>query len=209
MKKIAALLLALFTVLSLTLVGCGSKDEEEILGKWQWDMDLADYIMKLVGMDETDNDSKLNIPIILEFKSDGNYEMSVDEAQFETNYNNFLGSFKAVMIDFMYDSMIEALGEEGKGMSREELSEAYKEEAGVTIEDYIDNVMEENMNFDVVKDSMKDANTTGKYKVDGNIIDLDSDRCTFEINGDKMTLDTEDVDDLPEFMTFPATLIRK
>ena len=210
MTRILALALALILVLC-TFTGCGKNSREQIVGKWATDIDFGSVMEKALAEEEQaaelfgDADfSGISLPLTMEFKEDGTYEVNVDKASGE----------KAVkqMADVMIPSIKELMRKElastsGSEVSDEELDSMLAMMGMESWEDFGDMVLSQ-IDTDQMFD---DINATGKYMLKNDKLYTsgavdeeateESDAFLCEINGDTLKLSSQqDKADLPDFL---------
>lgn len=75
---------------------------------------------------------------------------------------------------------------------------------------YLRSMLEEELSMDNIIDLMGYSGTEeGEYEVDEDTLILEGAEFTFEVDGDELILDCDDVpDEISMFMSFPVTLTR-
>lgn len=216
-KRIAALLLALAMVFALCACsdsGSGKDkdkadkktDADLIVGTWETEMSMTDYygddMGELEGMEAYFDFDKIKITMTFEFNEDGTYTMSVDGDEAE---------IKAILRDGcekLFNDMLE-----GTGYTLEDAAA----EEGMTVDEYLDALMEESFGSGDLIDVDDD---TGEYKVkngklylfdEGDELDEDT-YYEYKLKGDKLTMLSEYVDGETTEASdaiFPLDFVRK
>ena len=209
MKKLTKLTVALLTlVMAFSLCACGANLEKDIVGTWKIDYDMGDQMAAEMGEDFADFDSSLEITLKFDFDEDGEYKMYADDS-FKDNFEAWLDDVTVYSVEMMYETY------EEMGMTREDVDTLIKDEFGMTLEEYFAETLKASMDVDALMDQMV---REGEYKVEGNKLflsdedgDFDEDAydvCT--IDGDIMTLETPDGDDMEVLpgLSYPLELER-
>lgn len=216
MKRMLALLLALAMV--FCLAACGAKgdgaedkkdegssnvtdtkkdepakeeddkasDEDKLAGEWTCRLDLSETVNTVVGemMDGEDvlPDAPIYMDMTIEF-DDG--ECALTGAIDEGSFNDYIDALVDAMIDYMYDAA------EAEGMSKEEFDQQIQDEAGMSMEEYMDETMSTMM--DEMGSEMSFESGTMYYKVDS-----DEGRIY-------MAEDEADLEDTEDYMEYSVT----
>ena len=199
-KRIAALLLALVMVFALCACSGSGKDKDKdekvekktdaelIVGTWEAEMSMTDYygddMGELEGLEDYFDFDKIKITMTFEFEKDGTYTLSVDGDEAE---------IKAILRDGFKKLLNDML--EGTGYTLEDAAA----EEGMTVDEYLDAMMEESFGSGDLIDVDDD---TGEYKVkNGKLYLFDEgdelDEGTYyeyKLKGDKLTMLSEYVD---------------
>ena len=206
MKKLVSLVLAVCLAVGMmaTMSGCfGNK----LVGKWEADIDMRDYMMKELGSNEEINIAKylkldsFNIPMIVEFGKDGKYNVNIDEKKFAKEIDKFKGALK----DALYGVFKDMLNVD----SNEAVDVAIKAQ-GMSMEDLMKSFDSE-VNLDSLFDEVK---SKGKYEYDAKDGELsfeesgsdDEETWTIELKGDKFKVTDYESDDDDEAEMFKNLL---
>jgi len=209
MKKLTKLTVALLTlVMVFSLCACGASLEKDIVGTWKIDYDMGEQMTAEMGSDFADFESSLEITLKFDFTEDGEYKMYADDS-FKDNFDAWLDDVTVYSVNMMYETY------EDMGMTKEDVDTLIKDEFGMTLEEYFAETLEASMDVDAMMDEMV---VEGEYKIEGNKLflgdedgDFDEDAydvCT--IDGDTMTLETPDGDDMEILpgLSYPLELER-
>ena len=190
MKKASKVLVVLLTlVMVLSICGCGGSDSgKELIGTWSLDYDLADMLAGEMGEEYADFNSPLVMSICFEFKEDKTFTMYGEPESFKANFNTWLDEFLAYSTTMMYDMFAE------QGLSQEDADTAFETTYGTSIEDYLREVFEAEVNVD---DLLSEMTTSGKYDTSGNKLYMaetgeDIDKNTYDVftvSGDTLKLE--------------------
>lgn len=216
LTRIAALLVAL--VLVLSLCACGGSDaptepstepstepatepsttetpteppvltDDALVGTWRVDLDVTEMLnmtmAQSLGMETVDTGVSFIIPMLFTFNADGTYTLNTDEADFTASFTNYMSGLIPAMAEMLY-----AQGE-AEGMDAAAMDEGFLAQYGMGVEDFLAATFSALSPEDVVGDMEE----TGEYAVEGNqlFLDGDTDYCTFEISGDKLTVTAVD-----------------
>lgn len=160
MKKASKVLVVLLTlVMVLSICGCGGSDSgKELIGTWSLDYDLADLLAGEMGEEYADFNSPLIMSICFEFKEDKTFTMYGEPDSFKANFNTWLDEFLAFSTNMMYDMFAE------QDLSQEEADAAFQETYGSSIEDYLRQTFEAELDVDSL---LAEMTTNGKYDTSG------------------------------------------
>ena len=206
MKKLVSLVLAVCLAVGMmaTMSGCfGNK----LVGKWEADIDMRDYMMKELGSNEEINIAKylkldsFNIPMIVEFGKDGKYNVNIDEKKFTKEIDKFKGALKDALYGVFKDML--------KVDSNDAVDVAIKAQ-GMSMEDLMKSFDSE-VNLDTLFDEVK---SKGKYEYDAKDGELsfeesgsdDEETWTIELKGDKFKVTDYESDDDDEAEMFKNLL---
>lgn len=226
MRKAAALLMVLAMVFALA--GCGKSD---VVGTWQADLDMTDLLAESVDAAMGDMDisfrdyvDAFNVRIITEFKEDGTYVQTADEAAF----NAVMAALRPAIIEFYYDYLVYAFAESFAQMGATEdlssrealeafmgmnLDEAIQETMNMSMEDVVDMVLSE---LTLENLTGGEAVAEGKYKTSGGKLymsaglDYNVDPSCYEkyeIKDGVMTI-TEGEGMTEEHFSYPYTMVK-
>lgn len=206
MKKLVSLVLAVCLAIGMmaTMSGCfGNK----LVGKWEADIDMRDYMMKELGSNEEINIAKylkldsFNIPMIVEFGKDGKYNVNIDEKKFTKEIDKLKGALKDALYGVFKDML--------KVDSNDAVDVAIKAQ-GMSMEDLMKSFDSE-VNLDTLFDEVK---SKGKYEYDAKDGELsfeesgsdDEETWTIELKGDKFKVTDYESDDDDEAEMFKNLL---
>jgi len=150
--------LILISVLILSFVACGAGNEKKIIGTWSAKMDFTDIIMSEYGDEFVGFDSKLEMIMLFEFKSNGTYEMSL----YKNDADIILKKWIEDVISFVKKTMVEEAA--SIEMTYEEFEAAFEEENGVPFENELRNRIDSEINMYNI---INEIENTGKYKIKG------------------------------------------
>ena len=123
--------------------------EDLIIGEWSGKADMSESI---------GTDSKAIVKVNIEFKKDGTYVLEFNKKD-----------YKKVMLE----AMEAALDEQGY------TEEKFKEESGMTLEEYVEDTME-----------TVELSGEGEYEIDGDVITIEGEDGEYEFSGkNKLTID--------------------
>lgn len=161
MKKVSKMLAVLLAfVMVLSLCGCGGSDSgKDLVGTWSIDYDLAGLLAGELGDDFAGFNAPLVMTICFEFKEDKTYTMYGEPESFKANFNTWLEEFLAFGTDVLYDTFA------AQGMDKEGADAAFEETYGCSIQDYMRQTFEAELDVDALLDEMT---TSGKYDTSGN-----------------------------------------
>ncbi len=133
-------------------------DEEKIVGEWLYQLDLAEVLNEQLGaeMDESllPNEA-FYMNVIFEFKK--NDKLTITMELDDDSMEDYIAALGEAMVEALYDMA------EQEGMSKADLEKQIKDESGLTIEEYVEEMLEQEM--DSAFGDMSQS-TTGYYKVD-------------------------------------------
>ena len=154
-KRLLALVLMLLMVLSLC--GCGSKTaKNELEGTWQAQVDMKRLMVAIVddGMDFTNTGIEpisfgdflgdCSLDLCYEFKSDGTYAQSVDEACVWQLRETITAATKEYDYEITVKELMEALkgyAADGSFASNEELDAFLQKELGMGLDETIESAI--------------------------------------------------------------------
>ncbi len=212
-RRIAALVLVVLTVVSFA--GCSvlgalaskeNPDKQAVIGSWKADVDisqtLADEVSKEVAeYAEYFDFTGLTLAINLQLNEDDTYSLYIDEA----SVNDFSEQLHKVFCDGMGD-MIDAICAES-GVTSEDFLVASGYD---TIEEFVDDSFSMTEMTDEFTEMINSEDGCFALK-DGMIFTSDSvevkpstanpeDGRPYTLDGDTLTLNLEEDDDIPEFM---------
>lgn len=164
------------------------EEEEGLVGEWKATWDLSELMEESIagsGMEEYVDLSGLSIDVIVEFTDDEEVTLKVDE----DSAKQFVEDMETVMIN-MIDAMMEDMASQ-YGVTVDELYEAM----GYTREVLIEEMLTE-MDAESLLDDLNDAEGSGTYEFDDDVITVTSDddveeEWEYELDGDELTLTIE------------------
>ena len=183
-----------------------------IIGEWQWEFDMLNIMAEELGMDTDDLGlDSMSVFLILDFNRDGSCTVSLDEDALEEMLDD---DFYDAMVEIAYDAAVAELeaqidAGEIEGTVRENI-QAVEEELDMPLRTYLRSMLEEELSMDNIIDLMGYSGTEeGEYEIDEDTLILEGAEFTFEVDGDELILDCDDVpDEISMFMSFPVTLTR-
>ncbi len=224
-KRIAALLLALVMVFALCACsdsGSGKDkddkvekvekktDAELIVGTWEAKLDMGEYFDALMDSDPDMaamsayfDFTGVELVVSYEFDKDGSYKLSFSAADEEKLEMAFRNAVEKLVNDMLA----------GTGYTLEDAAA----EEGMTVDELLDAVMEENFNSE---DFFSDSSESGSYEIKDGKLYLaengdeleDDDYFEVKLKGDKLTLVAKysdgEIDDASDTM-FPMNFVRK
>ena len=183
-----------------------------ILGTWKMECDLSDAIVSQLGTEFEDFEGTFIVSMIFEFHEDGTFHMYVDEESFRESFNGWLDDVILYTVDTMYDMFAEM------GLSKEETDELMQDMYNMTMEEYLRESMETEMDPQGMADSMLESvDTTGVYRIDGDKLymsdtEIDESRYdNFHFEEDKLIIELPDgaePEELIQGISYPFELIR-
>lgn len=205
------LCLSLMCALLLACSGCGNKEKDALVGTWETTLDMTDMVndeMKAgLGSDAAEMMKYLtiddfSIKVSLTFNSDDTYKMSVDEKALEDCVDNVINIFR----DGIEKYFEELIAQQGIDMTVDEVLEAMN--MGT-----LDDLIEEAFDRDDLMSSVDDMESSGKFEVKGGVMYLtDKDGTgmeSYKLDGNKLTLTGEGVDDSDLEAFYPLVFTKK
>ncbi len=184
MKKKLSFLLCLVLTLAMTfaMVGCGEtekdddkgtnkKKAESVVGTWETEVDMLDFLLDEIGDDEAGNYIDMDefvIKMSVEMDKDGKYAVSVDKDAFEDQL--------VTMMKGMMENMMQAAANEA-GVTLDEFMSA----AGMTMDELVESALAE-ADMDTLMADFEDETGTYEYK-DGKLVFDGEDEWTIEFDG--------------------------
>lgn len=211
MKKSISLLvsLTLMCALLLACAGCGDKEADALVGDWQATIDMTDMVndeMKAGLGNDAElmsyfNISDFTIKINLSFGSDGTYKLTADQASLEQSLDAVVATFRDGIINYFEDM----IAQQGVDMTVDEVLEA----SGYTLDDFL----EEAFDKQSMMSSMSEMNSSGTFKAKSGILSLNDGKETgleaYELDGNKLTLTGEGVEDSDLVGLYPLVFTKK
>lgn len=215
MRKGAALLLSLTLLCTLFLMcsGCGNKDKEALIGEWETTLDLTGFVndeLKAgMGGDEElmkyFTISDFTFTLTLTFGEDDSYSMAVDKASVEKSADNAISTLQDGFSKYLEDM----LAQQYPDMTIDEFFEA----AGMTQEQFYDQLFGEVLNKDNLVSSTDDMESSGTFEAKDGVLTLTDDDGpgteSYELDGDKLTLTGEGSEDSELADMFPLVFTKK
>lgn len=132
-----------------------------ILGTWRMQCDFSEAIVSEMGSDFEDLEAPFIVYLMFEFNEDGTFRMYVDEESFRENFNGWLDEVLIYTADIMYDMF------EEMGLSKEEADELVQDLYGMTMEEYLRESMESEMNVEeLIEEITGSVDVNGVYRVE-------------------------------------------
>ena len=119
-KRILSVILMLAILLSFT--ACGSGDKEKLVGTWKCEMDLAEQINTVMGLEEESAESlnfvSFTIVLYMQINEDDTYSLYADTDALEQTMEAAMASFAEGMTKYLEDMV---LAETGIAMSADDI----------------------------------------------------------------------------------------
>lgn len=215
-RKSTAFLLSLSLLCAILLAcsGCGgNKDKEALIGTWETALDLTEMMndeMK-AGLGNDDELmgyftlSDFTVNITLTFRDDDTYTLAADEASMEKSVDMVLDTLRNGFTSYLEDMV----AQEYPDMTMEEFFAA----AGMTMEEFYDQTLGGALDKEVLMSSTDDMESSGTFKASGGILTLTDDDGpgleAYELDGDKLTLTGEGVEDGSLMGLYPLVFTKK
>ncbi len=189
MKKLISLCLCAVLLLSmcLTFSGCAPTDAERFQGKWEIQLDMARAMQKSIESADSEDGEEimkfcdfkdLPIKMVMEFKEDGTYASTVDEASLEATLEKISDIIIAGLEAYFADQIKQA----GLNMTVEQLLQMSGTSLDVLAEEFDKEIKK------ALDEEKLEMNSVGTYKVeDGKLYTSD---------------DLETEIDMSEYMTY-------
>lgn len=216
MRKSAAFLasLGLLCAILLACSGCGgNKDKEALIGDWQATLDLTNMMndeMKAgMGGDEElmgyFTISDFTVTLTLTFRDDDSYTLSVDESSMEKSVDKMLETLRNGFSSYLEDM----IAQEYPDMTLDEFFET----AEMTFDELYDETFGAALDKEILMSSTDEMESNGTFTAKGGVLTLTDDDGpgteAYELNGDKLTLTGEGVDDGTLAGLYPLTFTKK
>ena len=150
MKRIIAVLLTLMMALSLT--ACSGDDNAQVAGTWKWNCDMTEMFQEGVnqgaGMDLA-TDATMEMVFVL--------KLNVDRDALKTSLQTYIDALIPAAVEMIYQQL------EDQGMNRADIDEAMAAE-GVTVEEYVQQMMDASIDVDQMMDGLADENESGYFR---------------------------------------------
>ena len=182
--------------------------DESIVGKWALKYDLSPLISESMGEELEGFDTEFLVTFYFEFTQDGICRLSLDQDEFIETFD----TWKDQLIDYAIDVMLEdALAD--SGMTRKQFEKEFKSVYGMTLKEYMVEMIDEEMDVD---DLFSEMETEVNYYTEGDKLYLiedgeedypetyviEGDLLTFTGNGDMM------LEEILPGLSYPLTLTR-
>lgn len=236
MKKKFLMMLTTLALCASLFAGCGAKEpvadaqqeeeseqleeesesesEEEELGiegAWEFTWDLGDMISE--QMEGIDFSHSLEVKIVMNLEKDGTAKLSLDEQTLVASFEDWVKEFGKYMVEFMYQQ-----AEEG-GMDREAFQTYVLDQQGVSVEEYVAQLVEQSFDREMIFGEFEGANSEGTYVVEDELLtitvvnDDEEEVSTYKYELDKDTLsitptDTSESDLFGNTVGYPLTFTR-
>ncbi len=130
-----------------------------LLGKWSMEMDVSDMLAEEMGVNAGSMETAFIINMIFEFSEDGTYMIYVDEESFKDVFTVWFNEYIDYEIEVMCDEY---------GITAEEMDEMFVEMYGMTLKEYLNVALEEEMDIDtLVEDATSEMEASGVYETEG------------------------------------------
>lgn len=196
-------------VLAISLCGCGDTSKK-LYGTWETTLDYASVLEEELGSGYEDFHEPFELKLMVEFKEDGTYSMYADEEYAIETVDQWVQALAA------YDTEVAYNEYEGSGMSREEVDEAFQQQFGCSLEEYVLEAYQDTFDVDELVSEMY---TEGVYQAKGNKLYMDEVEVSpdtydiFTVEGDTLTIDIPegaevDEDEMIEGIDYPLTFTK-
>lgn len=203
--RLLALVLALVMMLSLT--ACGG-EQKKLVGTWEGTLDLApaynEAMSAEVVVDQYLTIDELNIVVLMTFREDGTYDLTVTDESID----HVMAHLREVLKKGIGEYLMMILGEEVEGMTIDEVLEM--------LEFDLDAMVEESVTPEMIEELSSELTATGTYNAeDGKLYMSDGfgegEAATFDyysLEGDTLTLESPGVPDESTEMLYPMVFHR-
>ena len=212
MSRILTLALALIIVLSI-LTGCGKKDEELIIGKWETNINFSDLMEEALKEDAEAEEllggadfSGITMLMTMEFKEDGTYSLSMDQASGEEAFKQMAERLIPNLKEVMREEYANATGVGPEAVTDEDLESMLTMMGMSSWDDFGDMILGQ---MDT-EELFSEANASGNYKLKGGKLyttdSLDtevsdqSEVDLYEVTETTLKLHAQDTEDTPSFL---------
>ena len=220
-KRIVSILLIAMMLLVMTACGGGNPNADKIIGKWETTMDLTETMNTQFTTNPAFSQFKdyltledFKLKMYFEFKADGTYATTFDEATVNTSLDNLLAALKTAIKGYLQA----IITSQGASITVEQLLEAQNND--------LDTMVNSSFNREETIKAMTSGAQSGKYEVKGNQLFLsktpdgaiDKSSCEYiTIEGDTMqftlpegveVVKPEGLDNLDIKAFYPLTLKR-
>lgn len=216
MRKSAAFLVSIGLLCALLLAcsGCGgNKDKEALIGEWETSLDLTsmmnDEMKASLGNDEELASyftiSDFTVTLTLTFRDDDSYTLAADESSMEKSVDKMLETLHDGFARYLEDMV----AQEYPDMTLEEFFET----ADMTLDEFYDQTFGSALDKEILMSSTDDMKSSGTFTAKGGVLILTDDEGpgteAYELNGDKLTLTGEGVEDGTLTGLYPLTFTKK
>ena len=216
MRKSAAFVVSLSLLCAILLAcsGCGGdKDKEALVGEWETTLDLTDMMndeMKVgMGGDEELMSyftlSDFTVTLTLTFRDDDSYTLAADQASMEKSVDMVIDTLKNGFTRYLEDMV----AQEYPDMTLDEFFEA----ADTTMDEFYDDTFGDALDKETLMSSTDEMESSGTFKAKGGILTLTDDAGpgmeAYELDGDKLTLTGEGVEDSSLMGLYPLVFTKK
>ena len=108
------------------------------------------------GMDLS-TDTTMEMVFVLKQNEDGTYTLNVDRDALKTSLQTYIDALIPVAVEMIYQQL------EDQGMNRADIDEAMAAE-GVTVEEYVQQMMDASIDVDQMMDGLADENESGYFR---------------------------------------------
>ena len=203
--KLLALLLALAMMLSLA--ACGS-EQKKLVGTWEGTLDLASAYNEAMSaeaiVDQYLTIDELNIVVLMTFREDGTYDMTVTDESID----NVMVHLREVFKQGIGEYLMMILGEDVDGMTLDEVLEMLEFDLDAMVEESITPEMIEELSSELTASGTFSAEDGKLYMSDGF---GEGEVATFDfysLEGDTLTLESSGVADESTEMMYPMVFRR-
>ena len=216
MRKSAAFVVSLSLLCAILLAcsGCGGdKDKEALVGEWETTLDLTDMMndeMKAgMGGDEELMSyftlSDFTVTLTLTFRDDDSYTLAADQASMEKSVDMVIDTLKNGFTRYLEDMV----AQEYPDKTLDEFFEA----ADTTMDEFYDDTFGDALDKETLMSSTDEMESSGTFKAKGGILTLTDDAGpgmeAYELDGDKLTLTGEGVEDRSLMGLYPLVFTKK
>ena len=214
MKRILSLALAVFMAVALLCFSGCSKESDALIGTWEGDVNYAPLFNQMIqsaageGLGEYWTVEDFRLTLVLTFRDDGTYSMTVDEEKLDIAIQQLKFKLSKGLEAFMQD-LIDASG-------TSQTVEEFMASLGVSPDELIDEALGPDIRDQMVKECSFDGNFTAKdgklYTSAGLEFSIDEDTYeVYEVTQNTLTLMSVVNKDGNSFLNeafYPITLIR-
>lgn len=216
LRKSAVFLVSLSLLCAILLAcsGCGgNKDKEALIGEWETSLDLTDMIndeMKAgAGNDEELMSyftiSDFSVTLTLTFREDDTYTLSADQASMEKSVDHVIETLRNGFSSYLEDMVAQTYPD----MTMDDFFEA----ADTTMDEFFDETFGDALDKETLMSSADDMESSGTFSAKSGILTLTDDEGpgleAYELDGDKLTLTGEGVEDSSLTGLYPLVFTKK
>ncbi len=169
-----------------------------ILGVWSIELDVTEMMAEEIGADAETFTSPFVIDMMFEFTEDGSYMIYVDKDSFKETVTVWIDDYINYEIEAMCDDY---------GITMDEMDEMFVEMYGMSLKEYLNEAIEEELDVDsLVDDATSSMETSGVYETEGDKLYMSeyyidySTYDVFTVSGNTLTIS------LPEGGTFESDI---